>query len=112
MVAFAAFLIILVILFGLENVRGFFFGTLGIVGWALAIILGLGAIISLGEWVHKEAQDDKKERQKQKADFKKNNPEEYAKSKRANKIFTICMISFMALVLALCAVLIISAKSK
>lgn len=51
MVAAAAFLIILVILFGLENVRSFFFGTLGVLGWFIAgfIIIGSG-IIAIGKF--------------------------------------------------------------
>ena len=44
MVAVAAFLIILVILFGLENVRNFFFGTLGVLAWVLIGVLGLAVL--------------------------------------------------------------------
>ena len=89
MVAICAFLIILVILFGVEAVRGFFFGTLGVVGWVLAVVLGLGLIISIGEGWHKIREEEKREaaaRKKQKQQNKANlkalkteNPAEYKK---------------------------------
>lgn len=62
MVAVCAFLIILVILFGIEGVRSFIFGSFGVLAWVILGILGLGAIISLGEWWHKELEEDKKRR--------------------------------------------------
>lgn len=63
MLAIAAFLIILVILFGLENVREFFFGTLGIFGVVLAafFIFGFGALAlaKFGEILKKRKQAKK-----------------------------------------------------
>lgn len=51
MVAIAAFLIVCVILFGVENVRNFFFGTLGVAGWVIAILFVLGlAIVSIDKF--------------------------------------------------------------
>lgn len=46
MVAICAFLIILVILFGLENVRTFIFGTFGVVLTVVLVILALGGLIA------------------------------------------------------------------
>ena len=89
MVAVAAFLIILVILFGLENVRNFFFGTLGVFAWIIVGILALAAIIVAVDWIEKEIKNDiadakkeKEQRKKQKqamADLKKNDPATYRK---------------------------------
>ena len=87
MVAIAAFLIICVILFGVEAVRGFFFGTLGVLGWVIFGIMALGGILYLSEWwqetrkIEKEVEAKRKaERAKTKAELarlKKENPAEY-----------------------------------
>lgn len=45
MVSVAAFLIILVILFGVDGVRSFVFGTFGVVAWVVVSLLALGAVI-------------------------------------------------------------------
>lgn len=89
MVAIAAFLIICVILFGVEAVRGFFFGTLGVLGWVLFGIMALGGILYISEWwqetrkIEKEVEAKRKaERAKAKAELarlKKENPAEYKK---------------------------------
>lgn len=89
MVAIAAFLIICVILFGVETVRGFFFGTLGVLGWVLFGIMALGCILYLSEWwqetkkIEKESKAKRKEAiAKAKAELKqlkKDNPAEYKK---------------------------------
>ena len=40
-----AFLLILVILFGIETTRALFFGTLSVLFWGLLIIVGIGVLI-------------------------------------------------------------------
>lgn len=89
MVAIAAFLIICVILFGVEAVRGFFFGTLGVLGWVIFGIMALAGIAYFSEWwkdtrrIEKEDEAKRKaERAKAKAELarlKKENPAEYKK---------------------------------
>ena len=53
MVAICAFLIILVILFGVEAVRSFVFGTFGVIAWIVIGIFGLAGLIYAGEWLDK-----------------------------------------------------------
>ena len=53
MVAICAFLIILVILFGVEAVRSFVFGTFGVIAWVVIGIFGLAGLIYAGEWLDK-----------------------------------------------------------
>lgn len=40
-----AFLLILVILFGVETTRALFFGTLGFIFWAIIILVGIGLLV-------------------------------------------------------------------
>lgn len=87
MVAIAAFLIILVILFGIEAVRSFFFGTLGVLGWVIFGIIALGGILYISEWWRDTKKNEKELEAKRKADtakkkaelakLKKENPAEY-----------------------------------
>lgn len=113
MVAIAAFLIILVIIFGLENVRTFIFGTFGIVAWVAIIILGLGALVIFGEWCHKIGLEEKKEREEErkkkaeeKAKFKAENPKEYKSIRRFNAIMIGGLITFVVVMAVLIAILI------
>lgn len=117
MVAIAAFLIILVIIFGLENVRSFIFGSFGIVAWIVLGIFGLGAILMLGEWIHKERLDDKKRKAEAKAkndarlaELKAKDPEAY-KKERSSDIIGICLIvSFVLIFIGLLIALIVTHK--
>lgn len=89
MVAIAAFLIICVILFGVEAVRGFFFGTLGVLGWVLFGIMALAGILYLSEWWQETRKIEKGVKAKRKEaiaktkaelkQLKKDNPAEYKK---------------------------------
>lgn len=104
MVAIAAFLIILVIIFGLENVRSFIFGSFGIMAWIVLGIFGLAAILWFGEWLHKERVEDKKRKSEAKAkndarlaELKTKNPKAYKKERRAD-IIGICLIASFALI--------------
>lgn len=115
MVAVAAFLIICVILFGLENVRGFFFGTLGVVGWVIFGILALGALVLFGEWLEKERQEEKKARTAQKEadkalieNMKKNDPKTYKSIVRMRKFALISLIVFLVIFASLLAIVFIA----
>lgn len=112
MVAIAAFLIILVIIFGLENVRAFIFGTFGIVAWIAIIVLGLGALVIFGEWCHKISADSKKidadkkeKREKEEAAFQKLRKENPELAKQVWKRKIIADIVVIAIMIALCVVL-------
>jgi hypothetical protein len=114
MVAAAAFLIILVILFGLENVRNFVFGTFGIAAWIVLGVLGLGALIMFEEWLIKALKGDKKahnaQKQAEKAlvrDMKKNDPKTYKSIVRTRKFALISLIAFLVVFGGLIALLII-----
>jgi uncharacterized membrane protein YuzA (DUF378 family) len=116
MVAIAAFLIILVIIFGLENVRSFIFGTFGIVAWIAIIILGLGALVLFGEWCHKigieqkkEHEEERKKKAQEKAEFlklKTENPKEYKSIRRFNAIMIGGLITFVVVFAVLIVILI------
>ena len=112
MVAIAAFLIILVIIFGLENVRAFIFGTFGVVAWITIVVLGLGALVLFADWCRKIPADSKKidadkkeKREKEEAAFqklRKDNPE-LAKQVWKRKI--IADVVVLAIMIALCVAL-------
>lgn len=120
MVKVAAFLIILVILFGLENVRNFIFGTFGAVAWIILAILGLGALVMFGEWLEKEREEEKKikaanklEKEAKKAAekekmelLKRTNPKEYRRKVRST-IFGICALMSFPLVFTILIILLI-----
>lgn len=115
MVAAAAFLIILVILFGLENVRNFVFGTFGIVAWIVLGVLGLGAIIMFEEWLIKALKEDKAEHKAQKEaekalvkDMKKNDPKTYKSIVRTRKFALISLIVFLVIFASLLALVFIA----
>ena len=115
MVAIAAFLIILVIIFGLENVRSFIFGSFGIVAWIVLGIFGLGAILMLGEWIHKERLDDKKRKAEAKAkndarlaELKAKDPEAYKKERRSNALAIGFVITFVLVFTGLIIALIVT----
>lgn len=117
MVAIAAFLIILVIIFGLENVRSFIFGSFGIVAWIAIIILGLGALVIFGEWWHKTSQIEKKEAEKErqkkaeeKAKFKAENPKEYKSIRRFNIVMIGGLVTFVLIFTGLIIALIVTHK--
>ena len=100
MVAIAAFLIICVILFGLEAVGGFFFGTLGVLGWVIFGVMALAGIAYLSEWwkdtrrIEKEAEAKRKEAvakaKARDARLKIENPEQY-KKEHAGRRFALWM---------------------
>ena len=115
MVAAAAFLIILVILFGLENVRNFVFGTFGIAAWIILGIAGLGALVLFGEWLEKERQEEKKARIAQKEadkalieNMKKNDPKTYKSIVRMRKFAIISLIVFLVIFATLLAIVFIA----
>lgn len=124
MVAAAAFLIILVILFGLENVRNFVFGTFGIVAWIVLGILGLGAIIMFEEWLEKARQEEKKAKAARKLEkdaeksaekakmalLKKTNPKEYRRIIRSNVLEYCALLAFPVIFTILIILLIITSK--
>ena len=115
MVAAAAFLIILVILFGLENVRNFVFGTFGIAAWIVLGVLGLGAIIMFEEWLIRALKEDKAAHKAQKeADkaliesMKKNDPKTYKSIVRTRKFALISLIVFLVIFASLLALVFIA----
>lgn len=117
MVAAAAFLIILVIIFGLENVRNFIFGTFGVLAWVVIGFFGLAAIIMFGEWWHKESIEDKKRKSEVKAkndarlaELKVKDPKAYRKERRANALAIGFVISFVLLFTGLIVALIVTHK--
>lgn len=83
MVAVAAFLIVCVILFGIENVRNFFFGTLGVVGWAIAIFIVFGLLCLALDKIGEMIKEDK---------------ELKAKGQKAKNTDTFAVIIIMALI--------------
>lgn len=117
MVAVAAFLIILVILFGLENVRNFFFGTLGVFAWIIIGIFALAAIICGIDWLEKEIKNDiadakkeKEQRRKQKqamANLKKNDPAAYRKLTAGRRTALLAYGIPLGVTLLLCAFVLI-----
>lgn len=124
MVAAAAFLIILVILFGLENVRNFVFGTFGIVAWIVLGVLGLGAIIMFENWLEEERQKEKKAKAARKLEkdaeksaekakmalLKKTNPKEYRRIIRSNVLEYCALLAFPVIFTILIILLIITSK--
>jgi len=119
MVAVCAFLIILVILFGVEAVRSFVFGTLGVIGWIIAGFLALAAIISIVELYAEDHKASKKAAAERKAadaaamaKLQKENPKEYKKTIRRGRLGLIFILSFVVIFFGLLAALIISAQQK
>lgn len=124
MVAAAAFLIILVILFGLENVRNFVFGTFGIAAWIVLGVLGLGALIMLENWLEEERQKEKKAKAARKLEkdakktaekakmalLKKTNPKEYRRIIRSNVLEYCALLAFPVIFTILIILLIITSK--
>ena len=115
MVAICAFLIILVILFGLENVRTFIFGTFGVVLTVVLVILALGGLIAFEDWLKKSHEEEKKraaEEKKKKlaaeAEFKAKYPEEYKKGKAKSRAFVIYICSVVAILSILLTVAILN----
>lgn len=118
MVAVAAFLIICVLLFGLENVRGFFFGTLGVVGWAIFGILALGTLLMFVDWLGKEAKDECKNAKKRKehrlackkdlAELKVKNPKQYRKIQAKKALLVLYIGLPLVAAIALVAVLLLN----
>lgn len=115
MVAICAFLIILVILFGLENVRTFIFGTFGVVLTVVLVILALGGLIAFEDWLKKSHEEEKKraaeEKKKQlaaEAEFKAKYPEEYKKGKAKARAFVIYICSVVAILAILLTVAILN----
>lgn len=115
MVAICAFLIILVILFGLENVRTFIFGTFGVVLTVVLAILALGGLIAFEDWLKKSHEEEKKraagEKKKQlaaEAEFKEKYPKEYKKGKAKSRAFIIYICSVVAIIAILMTVAILN----
>lgn len=115
MVSIAAFLIILVILFGLEGVRSFVFGTFGVVLTVILAVLALGGLIAFEDWLKKSHEEEKKraaEEKKKKlaaeAEFKAKYPEEYKKGKAKSRAFIIFICSMVAIVAILLTVLVLN----
>jgi dolichyl-phosphate-mannose--protein O-mannosyl transferase len=115
MVAVAAFLIILVILFGLENIRMFIFGTFGVVWTVVLVILILGGLIALEDWIKKtneiekkRAAEEKKKQLESEAEFIAKYPEEYKKSVAKDRAFFIFIGSAVAIVAILLIVLVLN----
>ena len=115
MVAVAAFLIILVILFGLENVRNFFFGTLGVLAWVLIGVLGLAVLgwliggwdKNVGKTPAKNTADERAKLNAQlEAERKLKQTEAYKKeSKRLNRLIAIVSIGALLLSVAIAAII-------
>jgi ABC-type antimicrobial peptide transport system permease subunit len=117
MVAIAAFLIICVIIFGLENVRSFIFGSFGIIAWIVLGIFGLAAILSLGEWIHNERMSDKKRKSEAKAknnarlaELKAKDLKAYKKERRFTVFGIVSLISFIVVFAALIVALIVTSR--
>jgi hypothetical protein len=114
-VSIAAFLIILVILFGLEEVRSFVFGTFGVVLTVILAVLALGGLIAFEDWLKKSHEEEKKlaaEEKKKKlaaeAEFKAKYPEEYKKGKAKSRAFLIYICSVVAILAILLTVAILN----
>jgi hypothetical protein len=114
-VSIAAFLIILVILFGLEEVRSFVFGTFGVVLTVILAVLALGGLIAFEDWLKKSHEEEKKlaaEEKKKKlaaeAEFKAKYPEEYKKGKAKSRAFIIYICSVVAILAILLTVAILN----
>lgn len=107
MVSIAAFLIILVILFGLEEVRSFVFGTFGFLAWVAIILIGIGSIVSWEESTRKARKEAREAEKKENAalkqaklntkralvELKKSDKKAYNRVKRPERIFIwFCLI--------------------
>lgn len=125
MVKLAAAIIIACLLFGVEAVRAFMFGTLGVIGWALFILLCLAFLGWLiGGWdenigkkpIENPAQAKKRQEAQNKAELreleklKESNPTEYHKIERRRKIAIASGILFIVVFACLIAALIITKK--
>ena len=115
MVAVAAFLIILVILFGLENVRNFFFGTLGVLAWVLIGVLGLAVLgwliggwdKNVGRTPAKNTADERAKLNAQlEAEKRLKKAEAYKKeSKRLNRLIAIVTIATFVVIVGVIIVI-------
>lgn len=111
MVAIAAFLIILVILFDVEGVRSFVFGTFGLVAWFFVAIIAIyiiGKIIDIivadAKNAPKVREEERKAKEAEKAEWNKHleelkakDPKKYKKTVRSNNTLTFFFIFMLSM---------------